>query len=214
MLFEEQATLLLTAHTFFALATVTLSTHLVVWLRHYLKGRFGKRRSIARFALLSTSAYAITMLLGMALYPTYKVRVRAEYLENPSRIHRAVEATSKAQALTRERNEEVRRYRAGQVPISTGVPDAVPEAVTKLAEAQVERGAKLVRWFDVKEHWAVLGFLLSLATCGIVLTWKPDKGSGSIAKSVMALAAGAACISWAAAIIGIATAAARSVAAL
>ena len=224
LLFEEHAAMLLIAHTFFALATVALSTHLVSWLRHFLRGRFEKRQRTVRFAVLSASAYAITMLLGMALYPTYKIRVRAEYLDNPSRIHRAVEATSKSQILTRARNEELRRYRSGQGPetsaiseaLATVTPEADQEAVAALAESKVVRGIKLIRWFDVKEHWALLGLLLSLAVCGILLSWKPnkDKGSKSIAKAVTALALGAACISWAAAIIGISTAAARSVAAL
>ena len=70
-LFEEYAALLLTAHAIFALLTVALSTHLVIWLRHGLRGNFGNQRAVVRFAGLSASAYGITMLLGMALYPTY-----------------------------------------------------------------------------------------------------------------------------------------------
>lgn len=216
LLLEEHMTLLLVAHTFLALATVALTTHLVFWLRNYLRGRYGKRRSIVRFALLSTGAYGLTMLGGMLLYPTYKVRVRAEYLENPSAIHRATEVASEARALTRVRNEEVRRYRSGQPPQITPPPEVDSEAVATLADARALRGVKLSRWFDVKEHWALLGLLLSMATCGILLAWDPkkDEGSQGITRMVIGLALGAAAISWAAAIIGIVTAAARSVTAL
>jgi hypothetical protein len=218
VLFEEYAAVLLPIHAIFALLTVALSTHLALWLRKYCRGQYGKRRATLRFAVLSTSAYAITMCLGMALYPTYKVRVRAEYLENPSRIHRDTEQEAKSRKMTRDQDIEVRRYRSAA---SEGPGDGTDETaeqpaedVATRADAKVERAAKLIRWFDVKEHWAVLGLLLSCAVCGILLAWKPDKGSASIAKAVTAMAVGAAGIAWAAALIGLMTAAARSVIAL
>ena len=218
LLFEKYAAELLTIHTFLALLTVALSTHLAIWLRHYCRGQFGKRRAIVRFSVLSSIAYTLTMILGMALYPTYKIRVRAEFLENPSRIHRSTEVEAKARQRTLVQDGEVRRFRSADSPAAGELVEHVPEgrddALRAVAEAKVQRAAKLARWFDVKEHWALLGLLLSFVVCGILLQWKPNKDSKSIAKSVTALAWGAASIAWAAALIGLATAAARSVAAL
>lgn len=219
LLFEEYAALLLTLHAILAFLSVALSTHLALWLRkYYCRGQFGKRKAVVRFSMLSAAAYLATMLVGMALYPTYKVRVRAEFLENPSRIHRSTEVEVQARKLTRQQDLQVRRYRSSE---STPAPEAVAEQPSARAEetgaaadAKVERAAKLARWFDVKEHWALLGLLLSLVVCGILLQWKPDKESKGIAKSVTALAAGAACIAWASTLIGLSTAAARSLVAL
>ncbi len=229
ILFEEHAALLLTAHAIFALLTVAISTHLVVWLRRYLRGNFGKRRSVVRFAVLSAGAYAITVLLGLALYPTYKVRVRAEYLQNPSRIHRSAELEVQARKQVLKQERLSRQYRSGQeAGKSAGSPEEAldepamdadarrrqAEEISSLANAKIQRGEKLSRWFDVKEHWALLGLLLSLALCGILLAWKPDKESKMLAKPVAGLAFVSAAIAWAAAIIGLATAAAHSVVAL
>jgi len=218
LLFEKYASELLTLHAILAFLTVALSTHLAVWLgRNYCRGRFAKRRAIVRFSVLSLVAYALTMVLGLALYPTYRVRVRAEFLENPSRIHRSTEVEMLARARALEQDRQARRYRsAGSKAPDLGaqVPKLSPDELRAAAEAKVQHAAKLVRWFDVKEHWALLGLLLSFVVCGILLQWKPDKSSKSIAKPVTALAFGAAGIAWAAALIGLATAAARSVAAL
>ena len=217
LLFEKYVTVLLPVHAILATLTVALSTHLAIWLRHYCRGQFSKQKATRRFALLSAGAYSLTMLLGMALYPTYKVRVRAEYLENPSRIHRATELEVESRRLTLKQDREIRQFRSAE---SVAARDPIapiemsPEDVAILAEKRVERAAKIIRWFDVKEHWAFLGLLLSLTVCGILYMWKPNKSSKSIAQSVRALAATAAAIAWASAIIGLVTAAARSVAAL
>ncbi len=219
LLFETYATELLTLHTILAFLTVALSTHLAIWLRqYYCREQFGKRRAIVRFSVLSAIAYALTMMLGLALYPTYKVRVRTEFLENPSRIHRSTEVQMQARKRTLDQDGEIRRYRSGDARLETKAAGTAPqmsdEEVRAVAEAKVERAAKVARWFDVKEHWALLGLLLSFVVCGILLAWKPDKSSKSIAKSVTALAMAAAGIAWAAALIGLATTAARSVTAL
>ncbi len=222
LLFEQHAALLLTAHAIFAFLTVALSTHLALWLRQYWKGKFGKRRSINRFALLSAGAYAITMLLGLALYPSYKVRVRAEYLENPSRLHRSAEQEVQARLRAQDQDKRSRDFRRGLSGELVGEGDPARDNSSEphgadwagLADAKVERGEKLARWFDVKEHWAALGLLLSFALCGILLSWKPDANSKGIAKPLTAMAWTAALMAWAAAIIGLVTAAAHSVVAL
>ena len=210
LLFEEHTSLLLVLHSFFALATVALSTHLVFWLRPFLRGRFENHRSVKRFALLCLGAYAGTMLVGMALYPTYKVRVRAEYLENPSAIHRFAEVAETARTMAAERNKESQRYRSS----SAGEVGEAGEAgeAGEVPRMKVERGEKLARWFDVKEHWAALGLFLALANAGILISWQPSAETRLLSKTVFGLALGAAATSWAAAVIGILTSAARSVA--
>lgn len=212
LLFEEHARLLLVVHAVLALATVALSTHLVFWLRPIVGGRFGRNRAVRRFALLSAGAYVATMAVGLALYPTYKVRVRSEFLENPSAITRDTELRARARVLAQERNEESRRYRMGEAAAVTTPADSEgPGTVVARADARVEHGARLARWFDVKEHWTALGVMMAAALVLIVLSWKPERDTQGISKVVLTLAIGVAGTAWSAAIIGILTAATRSV---
>src|SRR5690606_14489543 len=81
--FESEARLLLVLHAVVGAATVAVATHLVVWMRGWLKGRFARRRAVVRFAWLSLALFAATFLLGNLGYPLYKVKVRSAYLENP-----------------------------------------------------------------------------------------------------------------------------------
>ncbi len=212
VLFEDYSALLLIAHAGGALLCVALTTHLFVWLRK----RRG-HRSRRRFALWAAGSYLLTMALGMALYPTYKVRVRAEFLENPSAISRATEDEAEAGSLAKARNTESRLFRLGQAAAITPPAEPTPEereAVAARAEKRIERGAKLSRWFDVKEHWSVLGMLLS---AGLVLILWPrgsEKPRDEVHRSAVALALLATIFAWLAAIIGVVVTAARSVAPL
>ncbi len=204
---------LLVAHVVFSLATVGLSTHLLLWLRPFLKGKFAGIESCKRFALLAASAYGITMLIGLALYPTYRVRVRAEYLDNPSAITRAAEQRAETRLLAERRNAESKAYRRGETPqLQPASVDS--EHVARLADEQVKKGVRISRWFDVKEHWSTLGLLLAWALVLILFRWAPSSERKSIVYLVFGLAGGSAFISWSAAIIGILTSAAHSVAAL
>lgn len=215
LLFEEHVQTLLTVHAVLALATVALSTHLVFWLRPYLRGHFDRHHAVRRFAILSASAYAATMLLGMTLYPTYKVRVRAEYLENPSAITRSAETRAKTQILTERRNEESRRYRNNERTLDLPAPGEPDQArISADAEARIDRGAKLVRWFDVKEHWTALGVMMAAALALILMSWKPSSDNRAIVRVVFGLAIATASTAWAAGVIGLLTTAAKSVAAL
>ena len=82
--FEDQARVLLVAHAVLGAALVGSSTHLVVWLRGYLRGRPERRRAVRRFAWLTAALFAITFAFGNLAYPIYKVRVRLAYLEAPA----------------------------------------------------------------------------------------------------------------------------------
>jgi hypothetical protein len=214
VLFEDYSALLLIGHAAGALLCVALTTHLFVWLRRWSRG-VPNHGSVRRFALWAAGAYAFTMLLGMGLYPTYKVRVRAEYLENPSAISRATEERAASSRLTAARNLESRLFRLGKAnTVQSAEPFTASErdAIADEAERRITRGAKLVRWFDVKEHWSALGFILA-GSLALLLWVKPsEKPQRGIARTTLVLALGSATIAWIAAIIGIVVTAARSVA--
>lgn len=84
--FEAQARLLLVLHAILGAATVAVSTHLVVWLRGYLRGKPQRQRAVRRFAWISLVLFGLTFLVGNLGYPIYKVRVRTGYLENPPAV--------------------------------------------------------------------------------------------------------------------------------
>ncbi len=211
MLFEDYSLLLLVGHAVAGLCTVALSTHLLFWLR-------GRRshRSSRRFALLSAAAFVVTMVLGMALYPTYRVRVRAEYLDNPSAIRRATEQQANAERLARARNQESLRFRRGATSTSVVPPlrDSERDVIATRAEQRATQAAKLARWFDVKEHWSALGLLLAGALTLMLWVSPPSKNSSRMRSGTLALALGATLIAWFAATVGIILTAARSVAGL
>lgn len=214
MLFEEHSQWLLILHAVLALASVAISTHLVFWLRPYFRGVYGNERAVRRFAALSAAAYFATMIVGLALYPTYRVRVRAEFLDNPSAITRAVEAKARAEASAHRHNEESRVYRSGEAPRENSLTARSAEDIAIEAEESVARGVHLSRWFDVKEHWSAMGLLMSIALLFILSNWKPDKSREGIRFVVLALALAVALSTWAAALIGLLTASARSVGSL
>ncbi len=214
MLFEDYSSLLLIGHAAGALLCVALTTHLVVWLRRWSRG-VPNHGSVRRFAIWAACAYGVTMALGMALYPTYKVRVRAEYLENPSAISRATEAQAASARLTFARNLESRRFRLGKAnTVQSPEPftEAERDAIAAVAERRITRGAKLVRWFDVKEHWSALGLMLAGSLALLLWVKSSEKPQRSIARTTLVLALGSASIAWISAIIGIVITAARSVA--
>jgi len=86
VLLEDHARLLLILHAVVGAATVAAATHLVVWMRAYPRGDFARHRSVRRFAWISVALFAAAFALGSLAYPTYKVRVRVGYLENPDAI--------------------------------------------------------------------------------------------------------------------------------
>jgi hypothetical protein len=90
MLFENAARLLLVAHAVLGAAVVALTTHHLVWI---IRSRGARTRGEPRFALLASGALLGAFSLGCAIYPTYRVRVRAEYFD-------AREAHDEARAVT------------------------------------------------------------------------------------------------------------------
>ncbi len=119
-------------HAISAAVLVGAASHHLIWSRDYLRGRFSAVQAEQRFALIAASAFVLTFCLGALLYPTYKVRVRAEYFDRPAAIQSESELR-KAQHL-------------GEA--------ASPDSSVSLSSVG--------RLFDIKEHAVALGCAASL----------------------------------------------------
>jgi hypothetical protein len=189
---ESAARWVLVLHTIVGVAAVGAATHLVLWLRKYVRGETGKRRAVFRFAWLVLALQLAAFIAGNVMYPTYKVEVRAAYLENGTAI------TAVEQAKARELDKIAARE---------GTTAPQPEATVDV----VRGAAKAARWFDVKEHWVALGLFVSAALILILWLWEPKGEGGVITPIVMSLAVVAAGTVWLGAIIGVLTASWRAV---
>jgi hypothetical protein len=192
VLTEAAARWLLVLHTALGVAAVGAATHLVLWLRRYLRGDLIRRRAVRRFAWMSLALHAAALVAGNLMYPTYRVEVRAAYLENAGAVA--------AERAARQRELERIAAREG-VP----APEVEPPSVL------VSRAVSAARWFDVKEHWVALGLFASLGLVLLLALWDPRTGSPAIAPAALGLSIVVAAAVWGAAIIGVLTASVRAV---
>jgi hypothetical protein len=192
VLTEGAARWLLVLHTALGAAAVGAATHLVVWSRGFLRGEFGRLRAVRRFAWIVLVLQVAAFAAGNAMYPTYKVEVRAAYLENSAAI--VADQDSHQRALDRVAARE-----------ATPAP-----AVTATGEL-VQRAAGAARWFDIKEHWIALGILASLGLVLVLAYWDPRDGGRELVPVVLGLAVIIAATVWIGAVIGVATASWRAV---
>jgi hypothetical protein len=95
VLLEGVARPLVIAHALLGATLVGLTTHHLIWI---IRSRGARRRGEPRFALLASGAFCLAFLFGSLVYPTYRVRVRAEYFDSPS-AQRAEHALRSAQHL-------------------------------------------------------------------------------------------------------------------
>ncbi len=213
LLSDGVARLLLVLHTVLAVAAVAAATHLVIWLRRNMHQR-GRFASTQRFATYALVLHGAAFVLGNVMYPTYKMRVRAAYLENPV----AIASDYNRRATDRARIE------------GTLVPNPEPTAANSKALAAV----RMARWFDVKEHLLAFGLGALVAVWLITRRWRPQQladasapsapagaspaanvpdrtDADSIALVVFGLAMFAATTLWIGAIIGVLTAAWRAI---
>ena len=79
---ESFARPLMVCHAIAAAVLVGATTHHLLWCRHYLRGSYSRVKAERRFATICAIAFVSTFAAGNLLYPTYKVRVRAEYFDN------------------------------------------------------------------------------------------------------------------------------------
>jgi hypothetical protein len=194
VLTESAARWVLVLHTALGVAAVAAATHLVLWLRLYLRGQSGRRRSVLRFAWIVLALQLGAFIAGNVMYPTYKVEVRAAYLENAAAI------TAEQEVRNAERSRVIARE--GEDPASYP-----PSATAEL----VKRAAAAARWFDIKEHWISLGILISIALLVVLSLWRPKEDGSAIAPVVVALGVLAAGTVWFGAIVGVLTASWRAV---
>ena len=192
MLTETAARWLLVLHTGLGVAAVGASTHLVLWLRRYVRGQRAMRRAVIRFAWIVLALQLGAFAVGNLMYPTYKVEVRAAYLESPT----AVAAADASQ--TRER---------ARVAAREGAEPTTGPATADL----VRRATQAARWFDVKEHWIALGILISAALVLVLSLWDPLRDGPIVSPIVLTLATLACATLWLGALIGVLTASFRAV---
>ncbi len=184
MLFlERSARVLLLLHLVGAGALVALTTHQLAWCRGYLRGDFARARAERWFALASALVFVGDFALGGLMYPTYKIRVRAQYLDAPASVA----------AEVAERADEAAKV---------GAP---PPSRRELGEL-----SWVGRLFDVKEHWAALGCAASLLLLALARFAHPS-GDRRTLLLYLGLSAFACAAAWAGAIIGAVTSSFRSV---
>lgn len=191
---QEHARWLLVLHTALAVAAVGAATHLALWMRGYFNGQLGRHKAIRRFAVISLALHLAAFVAGNVIYPTYRIQVRAEYLEVPSVI--AEELATKARMRARSLHRE-----AAAAELDT----------SEASRHQVSAAGKAVRWFDVKEHWLALGLFVSAALTLLLLRWDPRRDGLAIAPIAMGLAVCVALTLWAGAVIGVMTSAWRAI---
>jgi len=80
LLFEGLARPLLLAHAVVGFTSVGATTHHAVYALLFARGRT-LARQLRRFGFLGPAALCTQLLLGFALYPTYRVRVRAAHFD-------------------------------------------------------------------------------------------------------------------------------------
>ncbi|EYF08079.1 hypothetical protein [Chondromyces apiculatus] len=79
--------LLLLLHTAGSIVLLGAATHHAMQMRHYLRGRFPRVRQEKTWARVTSAAYVITFALGALLYPSYRVHVRACWLEQHAPLY-------------------------------------------------------------------------------------------------------------------------------
>jgi hypothetical protein len=179
---ERWARPLLVIHAIAACVLVATTTHHVVWLRGYFRREFARYKGERRFALIAAIAFVCTFLVGNLLYPTYKVRVRAEFFDNPAAV---------ADEL---------RLREANAKLTAPLPE-------KLAPPSL---SPIARLFDIKEHWVALGCAASLILLLLSRLAHPREQPNTLIL-YLGLALLVCGTAWWGAIVGLVTASFRSV---
>ncbi len=184
MLTDSAARWLLVLHTALGVAAVGAATHLLLWM-------WRRKPRALRFAWLVVALIGGAFVAGNAMYPTYKVEVRAAYLESPGAVT--------AQAAAHDR--DVARVAAREA--------ATPSEPTPTMTI-VRRAAQAARWFDVKETWVALGLLAAIALA-CLLAIREAADAPVLRPVLLGLAAIVAGSAWLAAIVGVVVASYRAV---
>lgn len=190
---EDHARLLQIVHAILGAATVAVATHLVVWTRTWWRGSIRRVAAVRWFGMVGFALYLAQFALGNLLYPAYKVRVRAEYLDEPAAV--------RADAVLRREARQAVAARAGV---------ALPEAGGAVV-APVATTMGVARLFDVKEHWAALGVAFAGAICFLLWRWEPARDGPATGRLVAVFALVLAVCAWVAGVLGLYTSTWRNV---
>jgi hypothetical protein len=197
---EAYARPLLLLHTALAVGAVAASTHLVIWLWKLRRGQHGKLAAVRRVAVIAAWLHHAAIVAGNLMYPTYKVRVKVDYLKNNDAVLDEAEARAALAAQTERRFHD---------------PDAQPLSDGALARATAplpRRADRISRWFDSKEHWVAMALPVALLLAFLLRAWRPEKGEGGeVFPLVFGLALAVCFTLWFAAIVGVVTASWRAV---
>ena len=179
-------------HTGLGVAAVAAATHLVVWLRRYVRGQHGRRRAVMRFAWLVLALQLAAFVVGNLMYPTYQRR-------GPRRVPRE-----------RAGGGRGRPTRApARSPTSCAATRRRPPSRSPRIWCVAREQA--ARWFDVKEHAIALGLFASAALVLVLACWDVRRDGTAIAPIATGLAVFVAATLWLGAIIGVLTAAWRAI---
>ena len=189
---------LLILHAVLAVAAVGAATHWLIWLVKTMRGQPGRIRAVRRFAVIAMALYAATMTVGLLMYPTYKARVKLEFLTRSA----AVSDDARARLLVAEDLSARSLERPARTPS--------PSTLTDVEREASRRSVRISRWFDVKEHWVAIGLVLGLAALAVLAVWDPRRDGRGPSGFALPAVVGVAAITWLAAIIGLLTTALRS----
>jgi hypothetical protein len=183
LVFERVAVLLVVVHGVAAAVLAGAATHLARATLGRLRGRPAWPRE-SLLAAVTGLTYVLVFGLGLMLYPTYRVRVRAEYLDAPRMV--AAEAGTRA----RLRAEATKR----PVPVLGPPP----------------RLGHVARLFDIKEHWTALGLPVAL---GLLLLRRRAGADATrpLLRLYAGAATAVTAVAWLAAVIGLYTASQRAI---
>jgi hypothetical protein len=182
---ESSARWLLVLHAVLGAAVVATTTHLAVWSRTWIHGRYTRPKGVAWFGVIVLVLYTAQFGLGNLIYPVYKVRVRAEYLDLVSATTDDAKARSEARRVVADRNHQ---------PAPEPVPSVDLRPVSRL--------------FDLKEHWAAIGWPLAFVAFLLSRRAPEDVATGRL---LFAAALGAALCAWGAALVGFWVSAIRAI---
>lgn len=189
---------LLIVHAILGVATVGAATHWVIWLWPWRRGAYRRPRATKRFGVITMVIYVAAMVAGGVLYPTYKARIKLEYL-------------TRAEVVIADQTGRLMASETVAARWDTRAPATLPPSAVQAATSDaVSRAGKIARWFDVKEHWVAVGLVLGLATMAVLLAWSPREDDRGPLVFVFVGALATAAVVWLAAIIGLVVAATRS----
>lgn len=183
---------MLVLHTALGVAAVGAATHLVIWLRRYVRGQWKLGPAVRKFAVIALLLHLAAFLAGNIIYPTYKVEVRAAYLENTGALlEDHARTTAELDRITAREQSQGLEHES--------------------SASRIKQAGKAARWFDVKEHWIALGLIASAGLVLVLKFWDPKRDGFALAPVVVGLAWVIAGTVWLGAVIGVLTSAWRAV---